>query len=387
MSPQPTSLFSGIFKLDRGKPIAWIILCWLLINACFLWKNGIVTTGEAEKDIFQAQLYATTGHFESANFWLYFIPISLISLCLKFHLGFGWLLALQLFFNLLATLSFFRTAFFFLGSQRTALAGTLLLLLNFPYQSFNSFLQTDSLFQSFSLLFSCYLIRQKRFSARSLATIFFALVILSITRPNGLLFWPATFIYLYLLALANARPLPKLAFAIIAMTLSVFLINAAMGSGGELDFMLPFREEHIICGMPTLFHRADIHTTGTGNSIYALLYYMTHNTGQFLRLATLKSLSFWGVYRSYYSLLHNLFLMVYFYTITLAAIFSIPWWRRNFPLPALYLLMPVLLTWIMVILTCDDWSNRFYLGISPFLLFLSLPALLKMLERSKEINN
>jgi len=381
MNLQPTSFLSRLRSTYPGKPMAGILILWFFINAFFLWKNGIVTTGEAEKYIYQAQLYVTTGHFTTPNFWLYFIPVSLISLCLKFHLGFGWFVALQLFVNLAATLYFFRTALTFLGSQKIAFAGTLLLLLNLPYQAFNTFLQTESFFQSVSLLLSCYLISRQRFSARALATIFFTLLILSMTRPNGLLYWPAVLLYLFLCSLAKASPARKWSFGIVAAFLSFFLLNTAMSSGGELDFMLPFREEHIICGTPTLLYPANIHTTGTGNSIYALLYYITHNFGQFIRLAALKSVSFWGVYRSYYSTLHNGFLMVYFYSITLAALVAIPRWMKSYRLPALYLLSPVLLTWITVILTCDDWSNRIYLGISPYLLFVRLPVLFRRLEK------
>jgi hypothetical protein len=375
MNLQPRSFLSGIFSPDPGKPVAGVLILWLFVNAFFLWKNGVVTTGEAEKYIYQAHLFAATGHLETANFWLYFIPISLLAVCLKLHLGFGWIVALQLFFNLSATLCFFRTVLYFLGSQRIAFAGTLLLLLNLPYQAFNTFLQTESLFQSFSLLFSCYLLRQKKLSAGSLATIFLALVVLSMTRPNGLLYWPATLLYLFLFALAKAPPVRKLAFGVIAAGLFILLLNTAMGSGGELDFLLPFREEHIICGLPTLLQPAGIHTAGAGNSLYALLYYITHNFGQFLRLSALKSISFWGVYRSYYSLPHNLFLAAFFYSITLAALFSVHWWRKNLPLPFVFLLSIVLLTWVTVILTCDDWSNRIYLGISPYLLILCLPVL------------
>jgi hypothetical protein len=136
--------------------------------------------------------------------------------------------------------------------------------------------------------------------------------------------------------------------------------------------MLPFRENHIICGAPTLLSPRIIPTTGSGTSLFSLLYYIGHDFGSFIRLAGQKTLSFWGVYRSYYSPTHNLYLAVYFYPITAMALFSLPrWQRRGQGLPLIGLLTPIAMTWLTVVLTCDDWNNRWFLSISPFLLLLA----------------
>src|ERR1700759_5277114 len=84
----------------RRSKVAVIVLCWALINIYFYWHNVIVTTGEAGKYIDQARIFVATGHLSSPNFWLYFIPICLIAFCIKFHLSFGWMYALQLGLNL-----------------------------------------------------------------------------------------------------------------------------------------------------------------------------------------------------------------------------------------------------------------------------------------------
>jgi hypothetical protein len=196
-----------------------------------------------------------------------------------------------------------------------------------------------------------------------------------VIRPTGLLYWPVAAIYLFAVALANGRPALKITAASAVLFLTLYAVNKAMNSGGELDFMLPFREEHIICGTPTLLYPRDIRVNGSGKSLYSLLFYIVHDFGHFIRLAGLKTLSFWAIYRNYYSLAHNLYLVAYFYPITLMAIFSAPAWKR-LPLPLLYTVTPILMTWLTVILTCDDWSNRFFLSISPFLLLLGSPLLL-----------
>jgi hypothetical protein len=357
-----------------------IIVGWLLVNGFSLLKNGIVTTGEAEKYIYQAHVLVRTGHFESPNFLFYSVIIILLSACLKFHLGFGWIVAIQTGFSLAATLYFHKTLLLLLRSPKLAFIGTFLLLLNFPYQSFNTFLQTESLFHSVSLLLICGLIRQNKYSGRFLLTMLITLLLLSVIRPTGFLYWPVAGIYLFAVAFAKSRPVLKITAASAVLFLSLYAVNRAMNSGGELDFMLPFREEHIICGTPTLLYPGQIGVNGSGNSLYSLLLYIIHDFGRFIRLAGLKTLSFWAVYRNYYSLSHNLYLVAYFYPIILMAIFSAPSWKRHRLLPFLYVITPVLLTWLSVILTCDDWSNRFFLSISPFLIFLSLPLIKKWLD-------
>jgi hypothetical protein len=253
-----------------------------------------------------------------------------------------------------------------------ALVATALLLLNLPYQAFNCFLQTESLFQSVSLLLICNLLRQKSYSNKFLLILIATLILLSLIRPTGLLYWPIAGIYLGAQALKNRPAKTKLLVATLALLGALFVINFAMNTGGEFDFTLPFREEHIICGAPTLLNPRSIPTTGSGNSLFALFYYVVHDFGNFIRLAGLKTLSFWAIYRNYYSTGHNLYLAALFYPIIIGALLSFPAWKRNGRLlQFIYLITPVAMTWLTVVLTCDDWSNRFFLSISPFLLLLA----------------
>jgi hypothetical protein len=348
---------------------------WVLINSLLLLRNGIVTIGEPEKYIHQAHLFIQTGHFESPNFNFYAVTILLLAACLKLHIGFVLVVAVQLSLNFIATLYFHNTVDTLFQSRQAALIATALLLLNIPYQAFNTFLQTESLFQSSSLLFICFMARQTGYSIRSLLIVLCALIVLPLIRPAGFLFWPAAAIYLFIGLPGKLHRAWKMTWAGTILLLTLYAINLAMKSGGELDIMLPFREQHIICGTPTLLTPVAATAANTGspiNPIYSLFHYISHNPGSFIRLAGLKTLSFWSIYRNYYSLSHNGYLIVFFYPITGMAIFSFPSWkRRRLLLPFFYVLTPILTTWLTVILSCDDWSNRFFLSISPLLLILA----------------
>ena len=361
-----------------GRPETLVLLLWMAINAYFLIRNGVVTSGEAEKYIRQAHIFIQTGHPETRNFWLYFIQIALLSLCLKAHLGFVFALSIQLLFNFLATFYFFKTVSILFDSGKIALVATILLLLDLPYQEFNVYLQTESLFQSFSLLLSCYILRIERISTARVGFILLSLFILSVTRPIGILYIPAAFFYLSFFGLRTKGPLIKIAFFSLSSLVFLYLLDKAMNSGGELDFMLPFREEHIICGCPTVHQARHFGLPPNSNALFSLIFYILHYFRDFSRLAALKTLAFWGLFRTYYSFSHNLALMAIFYPLSLMSFFGIFSWARKFPFGLLYLLSVVLLTWATVILTCDDWHNRLYLSISPYIILLSLPFMQKL---------
>jgi len=55
-----------------------------------------------------------------------------------------------------------------------------------------------------------------------------------------------------------------------------------------------------------------------------------------------------------------------------AAISSLNYWMKFNGKRFIYLFGVVAITWLTVMLTCDDWHNRFYLGISPYIIILSL---------------
>jgi hypothetical protein len=382
MNLKETIFSFNLHRNDINKNKALIFILWAFINTFFLIKNGIVTTGEAEKYIGQSNLFIQTGHLSSSSLWLYFTQIALLSFCIKLHLSFVLVLIVQLVFNLVATFCFYRTLQLIFNSTIITLAGTIVLLLNQPYQEFNTFLQTESLFYSFSLILSCYVINIEKISFRNFFTIIFSLAIVSITRPTGLLFIPPVFIYLFFVFFKSISALKKITLLGLISLLFFFILNKALGSGGEFDFMLPFRDEDIICGLPSLTHSTSIKTSGDSNSVFGLLYYILQNFSQFIRLAWFKTIAFFGLYRSYFSKWHNIYLIIYFYSINIMAIASIAYWLKNHLYKAFYFLSVIFITWLTVILTCDDWHNRFYLSISPYMIILSM-GFIKKFTRKK----
>ena len=363
-----------------NKQVAGLFLLWLSINTFTLLHRGIYLEGESAKYIREANFYLANGRVSTPNFWLYFVQIGLIAACIKTHLSLAWIVALQLLLNGAATIAFFKTLSHLFPNKTLAFIGTGLLLITYPYQEFNTFLYTESLFYSFTLILSCYLIRMRALSARNLLPVFAGLILICFTRPSGLLFLPPVFLYLFFMFFRHWSIPKKMGLLGLLTVAFLLFLNKALGSGGELDFMLPFRDERIICGVPTLRGFLPIQTTAQGNSLYGLLYYVIHNPSQFLRMACLRTLAFFGLYRNYFSLGHNLYLLVFFQSIHAAALASLGYWVKVRPYPLVFFLSAIGLTWLTVIMTCDDWHNRFYLTICPFLIILALPATQKLLK-------
>jgi hypothetical protein len=369
------SAFLSSYKIE-----IFLTCCWVGVQGLLLYHHGIVTEFEATKYIAEADNIIEKGTVSSSNFWLYSTQIFLIAAAKKLHTGFISVALIQWIFNGIATWALYKFSTR-IGNKITGLLITLIFIFNIPLQTFNFFLQTESLFHSFTILFSCYLLSLQKLTRKNFLYILLFLILISFTRPTGLLWVPCTFLFLFFRFFRNLSFALKLSITVTASIGFLFFLNKALGSGGELDFMLPFRDEIIICGVPTLPHSIDIKISDNPNSLQGILYYITHNSGQFTRMAWLRSKAFFGLYRSYYSRGHNVYLMLCFYPLYILALLSLrKWFTQNKHL-LLYCLSLILLTWTTVILTCDDWHNRFFLSIVPYIYILSIPSLKKITDK------
>ncbi|HEY6504949.1 MAG TPA: hypothetical protein VIZ28_13315 [Chitinophagaceae bacterium] len=359
-----------------------LALGWLLVQFILFYQHGIQTDFEARKYIEQADILIATGSVSSPNFWLYSVQILLIAAAKKLQAGLFSVVIVQWIFSFIATWVLYKFSTR-IANKTTGLIIALLFIFNFPLQTFNSFLQTESLFYSFTIIFSCYLLSLQKLTPGNFVTILLFLILIGFTRPTGLLWVPCTFLYLFFRFFRAFSFLLKAGITILAAVAFLFFLNSALGSGGELDFMLPFRDERIICGVPTLSHFVDIKTSDNPNSVFGMIYYITHNFDQFVRLAWLRSKAFFGLYRSYYSNGHNLYLGLYFFPMYLLAVLSLRKWISHNKHLLLYCFTLILITWLSVILTCDDWHNRFFLSVVPYIYILAIPAVRNLTDKIK----
>src|SRR5206468_3789884 len=130
----------------------------------------------------------------------------------------------------------------------------------------------------------------------------------------------------------------------------------------------PLIENNVICDVPENISAWHTNLSVPGNNLESIWVYIRQNPSQFLLLAGLKFISYWGMTRSYYAQSHNMALMFFFYPIYFFAIIGI--WKlfevnKYF---AVYVISIFTVFTLCVMVTCDDWNNRFNMPIIPFVI-------------------
>lgn len=140
-----------------------------------------------------------------------------------------------------------------------------------------------------------------------------------------------------------------------------------------MDAMKPFLEEHIICFVPLKPEGVTgLDVIKTDNPVNDLLYYVVHNKLHFLKLMMLKLYSFFKLSRPFYSLVHNLLLLVFaipIYFFGINGLFHLRTEYRNF---FLFLLSFLILYPLGATLQCDDWHSRFTMVVIPAIILLAV---------------
>ncbi|RZK10251.1 MAG: hypothetical protein EOO46_11330 [Flavobacterium sp.] len=344
---------------------------WAVTQLLLLWQYGIVTGFEANKYIEQADYFLENGHYATGNFLFYSTEILLIAACKKFGIGYWPVIGVQFLFNAISVYCFYYLALKFTNRAKVAFWFTVAFLCMYYYHLYNVHLFTESLYFSFSIIIFYGLNKLNRLSIISLIAVLTGLVILYLTRPVGLFFIVASFLFLVLKFFPKRAVLLFLTAGIFITLGFIFLLNRSLNSGGELDFLLPYLDERIICGVPTINtpHKLDVPIDA--DSVQGLFYIITNHWELFFKLSVKRLLAFFGVLRSYYSLPHNIFIGIYFYSIYIFSIMgSRSWSSRNRP-QVVFIMSMVFLTALTTALSCDEWHNRFILAIVPFLLLLA----------------
>lgn len=345
----------------------YLLICWTAVQVWLLFTTGIKTDLESAKYIREADNILNTGTVSTPNFWFYSTQIFLIASLKKIGIGLGGVVILQMLLNLFATFTLYNYLKKHTGIL-PAFITSLFLIFNIFYNEFNTFLQTESVYFSLVILYTCYLLKLENFKWYNFFAISAFLALLTFTRPTALLLYTPTFLYILFFKI-NSSVAKKLSLLSILLLIALYILNYAMGSGGEWAFMEIYKQEMVICGVPV--NNVNVDITDNPNSIKGLVYYITQNFNQFAILAVKKTVAFFGVYRAYFSTGHNVVIVCFFSLMYLLATVGIVSWRRQNAGVLFYCLLAIFFTWLSVIVTCDDWHNRFVLTIVPYLLILS----------------
>jgi hypothetical protein len=357
----------------------WLLAAvWLLVQGGMLLGKGITTDMEGQVYINVANHLLQYGSYEAPKSLFYSVPICVLAFCIKTGIGYTGFVVIQLLVNGLATISLYKLGHFLSGNTKTATIATLLFMVFIPLQIWNTYLYTESLFISLGILFSSWLLRCNM-RPILLPLVAAGLMVLTLTRPSGILFVVPAFIYvLQKLIVGRYAMAKRLAILAGAAAITVFFVNHLYRTGGgDLDVMKPYIEEHIICFMPASQPATHLQLAQTGQPVGDLWYYIQHNPAHFLRLFALRLWAFVNLARPYYSGLHNLALYLAILPLYLFAI--IGFCKKIRPSGRLYLGMLMLVYAIAIALQCDDYHSRFIMVLYPYILFFAAMGIAKLL--------
>ena len=176
--------------------------------------------------------------------------------------------------------------------------------------------------------------------------------------------------------------------SLVSLGAFALILNYAMQGEGEFEFLKPFIEEHIICGVPQALNNS-LDLPADGNSIQGLLYYIFHNPLHFVRLSLQKLGAFFGITRSYYSPIHNLAIRLFFYPLYAFALVGLFGRRKRNTEIAIFLFFGIVLLALSVTLTCDDWLNRFIMPVLPYIILLATAGItffIALIEKRRSKN-
>ncbi len=350
-----------------------LLLVWLAVQLFLYSRHGVFTDLEAAKYIWQADYFIEHGKTDGANYWFYLVQILLLALAKITHIGFVGAYILQLLINITATYFLYQLL---KKLSNTNVAGllTLCYILNIPLQTYNNYLQTESVYFSMVIFYSYRLFSFTSWKLKALLITCCLLAILCIIRPVGMYFIPGTYLYIWLKFYRGVAAWKIFSLAGLLLAAAFVLLNFAMGLGGEWHFMHIFENRMIICGVSEFQQKIPGKPGDAHNSLAGYWYYISNNTIAFLQMGWRKTLAFFGVYRSYYSLMHNVFIVAIIYPFYIMAAAGIKTMFRQYLPVAVFSVVIIFITWLSVFFTCDDWHNRFLLSVMVFFYILSVPV-------------
>jgi len=348
----------------KGQLLA-LSLCWCFVQSVLLYLNGVNTQGESLRFIREANFLHEQGHFSSPVYFLYLSEIVLMYISQYVFSGYALVIIIQLLFNFIGL----RMMYNYLSEicrPYIALLSCFLLIICIPYQLYNTFLYTESIFFSLTIIYTIFLLRKTSFKIVDIIKLCLFLVLLALTRPTGLFFIAATCVYLFWVTKGKWHSWIRYCMLLGVPVLGLLLINQVMKSGGGMDSIKPFSEGHVICDIPTRTISTD--SFAHDAPLISLIQFIIRHPVEFLQLSLQKSITFFGLYRNYYSLPHNTILVLFFFPLYIGILIRFFWKKRQTAAKDYFIYSLILIFWMAVVFSCDEWHNRFFLTLTPFLI-------------------
>jgi hypothetical protein len=363
----------------KQKHLILLFVCWAIIQFALLYHYGIITSNEAVKYTREAHNILAGKSLSEQKYIFYSAYILIHLLFIKLGCEITGVYIFQLLINLIATYFFYKTALNISRSKSIALLAALLLIICIPFQYWTVCLYTESFFCSLVIIFMYCLFGMNNSNRAKYLIAALILMLLVFSRPTGIFFIGALGITIFYKLLANKKFVVAIVGSLLFIAGFILLLNYEMNSAASYNFIKPYLGHNVICDVPLANSINQPNIYGTG--INEVLSYVRNNPSEFLRLCGMRFISFWSLTRSFYTSAHNWMLRLFFYPLYIFAIISIiKQWKLKCTL-MIFCVSVITIFTVSVMLTCDEWSNRFIMPLIPIVIFLAAYGIIIALKK------
>lgn len=351
-----------------------VVAMWVIAELLLFDKFGFYFQMEAEKYISEANFIIQNHHLSQGRFLFYLSTILVIALSISMKTGLYGALFIIMSINLAGYLYFFKALKKAFNSRLPAFLVILVLLSFWPYQTWSLFLYTECLFYSAVMFLFSRLLLFDKMDLKFLASTFFILALVIISRPLGILFiFPVLFFLFF--HLSRRQKVFFYGLVVLAFLLLGWVVQIVFTTTPDWNMQRAFLEENVICDMPVVISNSQLEVSDHPNQLYRLFFYITHNFSHFSGLALIRLKYFFLNTRPYYSAMHNAFLLTSLLFIYIGILIGIRSIRKVFSTSMLVFIFSAIFFFALAIaFQCDDYHNRFFLTLMPLLVVLFVAA-------------
>lgn len=374
-----------------NKKIAITALIYFVVNAVLLFRFGVQLGGEADKFIENANHIIRGEELSNGVFgYFYIVYTFLVTLCTSLSANLVFIIVLQILMSFVAAYCLYKLLKQTLSHETVAFIFFIIYLISYPIQKWNFFLYSESIHCSLLVItiywFNKWLANNK---IQSFAVSIILLLLVFFSRPVGLLFAISFLIVLLYWLYKSKRMLQFYMLAAVSTGVLVVVLNSPFTAFINPDSI---RRMEIICQVPEV--KTDtVYKEYNREGLYKAFSVIRNEVGvsNFFKTGFKKLVSFFGMYRSYYSWQHNFLLLCFtiFYPFVLLCLFL----QRtvSYSYIRIFAMTYLLLTSAGIFFTCDEWSNRFISAAFPCILILAAGGvvwvLTKYRSRPEEISS
>jgi hypothetical protein len=375
---------SGFISTTEAKFKAALIFIWLLMQVYMLGNYGVRFMGDSAGYIAYAQNIADSFHFAKTHQLKYFgYPLFMAGI---FKVGFGlWgVILAQTLLSGVATLAIYQTTKQLANNIIAPLLATFLFIVWYDMQQYNGFILTESLYISLIIIGFYLLVKAGANIKKSLWALPFLLFV-AMVRPNGFIALVAYAGYAFVLVFNNTER-KRVSFRLIVLLVFVPIASVLLADRyllqnfdivdtyqlGQVIFMYP--ELTVNSNSTIIMPPADI------SPLAKIMHFALHNTSYFLKMSGLRLLLFWANVKPYFSIVHNMVIILILYPCYYFAVRAI----INKYIPAHIAVFAIMILGqqaFITTVTSEDWNGRFLMSLIAFVFVLGSIGLSKQIEK------